>query len=470
MSPFDASFVGAWFADLAVVQIGLICAAVVAFVFAVLYWRASAGARSSDDTLRQAELRISQLETRAEGGQARLAELVEERDALNDALHLARQQNGTLETRLAETRLAADKDRESAARDVETLRDLRAEMTTHFKALSSETLRVQGGDLQKAQSDQLNALLTPFRDQVHRFQTELQSRNKVLDEEGARLREQILSLHQRSEEISREAVNLTRALKGEKQRQGAWGEMVLERLLEESGLIAGTHYDLQSSWRDEAGKMWRPDVVVKMPREKVLVIDSKVSLNDYEFSVNCDDPEQAQAGLRRHVAAMRNHINTLADKGYHRIDDASVDYVLMFIPIEGAFSEALRADPELAHFAMERRIGLTTPTTLMLTLRTVDHIWSVERRESNAMAIASRAGQLYDKVAGFVDSMEGVGKALDQAGRAHSQAMDRLSRGSGNVIRQVEMLRELGARTNKQINMDHDADEAPALSSDHPAE
>ena len=398
---------------------------------------------------------------RIEAQAARVSELTEDRDALTDALHDARHQQSQLETRLAEARLRAEKDAEASAREIATLRELRTEMTQQFRLLSAETLRVQQEDLQRSQNDQLSALLTPFRDQVNRFQTELQTRNKVLDEESARLREQILSLHNRSEQISREAVNLTRALKGDKQRQGAWGEMVLERILEESGLMAGTHYDLQSSWRDEEGKLWRPDVVVKMPRGKVMVIDSKVSLNDYETSVTAEDPAEAEAALRRHVAAIRAHISTLSGKGYQRMDDNSVDYVLMFIPIEGAFSDALRADPGLAGFAMERRVGLTTPTTLMLTLRTVEHIWAVERRENNAVEIARRAGQLYDKVAGLVEAMEGVGRALDQANRAQGQAMDRLTRGSGNVIRQVEMLRTLGARASKQIALDHDRDDDP---------
>lgn len=409
-----------------------------------------------DEQLRQQDLRLGQQEVRQEHQAARLAELLEERDGLSDALHQSRQEVAQGQQALAETRLAAQKDREAAEREIATLRELRAEMTGQFKLMATETLRLQGADMQKAQNEQLSALLTPFRDQVHRFQTELQARNKVLDEEGARLREQIIALHQRSEDISREAVNLTRALKGDKQRQGAWGEMVLERILEASGLQAGTHYDIQASWRDEDGKLWRPDVVVRLPRDKLMVIDSKVSLNDYEIAVNAEDVSERDGALRRHVAAIRNHITTLGDKGYQRMDDGSVDYVLMFIPIEGAFSEALRADPELAGFALERGVGLTTPTTLMLTLRTVDHIWSVERRESNAMEIARRAGALYDKVAGFVDSMEAVGRALDQAGRAHGQAMDRLSRGSGNVIRQVEMLRELGARAQKRITLDHD--------------
>ncbi len=423
------------------------------------------------DNERQArahELRAAQTDAHLQAQTKRLGELAEERDGLTDALHNSRQQNARLQTELAETRLAATKDRQQAARDIATLRELREEMTGQFKLLAADTLRVQQTDLQKTQDAQLTALLTPFRDQVHRFQTELQTRNKVLDEEGARLREQISFLHQRSEDISREAVNLTRALKGDKQRQGAWGEMVLERILEASGLERGIHYDTQHGWTDEDGRRWRPDVVVHMPRRKVMVIDSKVSLTDYEVVVNADDTALAADALRRHVAAIRNHINTLSAKGYHRMDDGSVDYVLMFIPIEGAFSEALRADPTLAAYALERGVGLTTPTTLMLTLRTVEHIWAVERRESNAMEIARRAGQLYDKVAGFVETMEGVGRALDQASRAHGQAMDRLSRGQGNVIRQVEMLRELGARTQKRIGMDHDLADAPPL--DGPAQ
>ena len=453
-------------------------AAGVIALLATFGWFRSAGrlSRTTADLadlqaqLHQRDVALGQQQARHDLNAARLSELEEERDGLTDALHQAHQAANRLETQLAQDRLGAQKDAEAAAREIATLREMRAEMTAQFKLLSAETLRAQQGQIQQAQNDQLNALLNPFRDQVNRFQTEMQTRNKILDEESARLREQILSLHNRSEQISREAVNLTRALKGDKQQQGAWGEMVLERILEESGLMDGTHYDLQSTWRDDDGKLWRPDVVVKMPRGKVMVIDSKVSLNDYEVSVTHDDPAEAQAALRRHVAAIRTHITTLSAKGYHRMDDASVDYVLMFIPIEGAFSDALRADPMLASFAMEGRVGLTTPTTLMLTLRTIEHIWAVERRESNAMEIARRAGQLYDKVAGFVDAMDGVGKALDQANRAHGQAMDRLTRGSGNVIRQVEMLRGLGARNTKQIALDHDRGDDEALAGPEAAE
>ncbi|WBU60885.1 DNA recombination protein RmuC [Paracoccus albus] len=407
---------------------------------------------TADETGKQARaeaLRAGQAETRLEDRIARLAELSEERDGLNDALYNARQTVSGLQSDLAQARLAAEKDRERAEHDLAQIRELREEMTRQFRLMADETLRVQGADMQKSHGEQLNALLNPFREQVLHFQRELRDRNRILDEEGARLREQIAN-------IGNEASALTRALKGDKQKQGAWGEMILERILEESGLERGIHYDTQSSWTDEDGRTWRPDVIVRMPQKKLLVVDSKVSLIAYEQAVNAEDDAARTAALKRHVEAIRSHVTALSAKGYDQLDDGAVDYVLMFIPIEGAFSEALRVDPGLASFAMDRRVGLTTPTTLMLTLRTVEHIWMVERRESNALEIAKRAGQLYDKVAGFVDALDGVGAALGKATDAHRVAVDRLSRGNGNVIRQVEMLRELGARTTKRLSMDHD--------------
>ncbi|MBA4489283.1 DNA recombination protein RmuC [Paracoccus sp. S1E-3] len=402
---------------------------------------------------RENALKLSQVETRLEDRIGRLAELAEERDGLNDALYAARQAVSRLETDLAQTRLAAEKDRERAAHDLVQLRELREEMTGHFRLMANETLRVQGADMQKTHGEQLNALLNPFREQVLHFQRELRDRNRILDEEGARLREQIAN-------IGHEASALTRALKGDKQKQGAWGEMILERILEESGLERGIHYAVQSSWTDEDGRVWRPDVIVRMPQKKLLVVDSKVSLNAYEAAVNAETEADRAASLKRHVEAVRAHVTALSARGYDQLDDGAVDYVLMFIPIEGAFSEALRVDPGLASFAMDRRVGLTTPTTLMLTLRTVEHIWTVERRESNALEIARRAGQLYDKVAGFVDSLDEIGAALNKASNAHRTAVDRLSRGNGNVIRQVEMLRELGARATKKLAIDHDKADA----------
>ncbi|CAM3208936.1 DNA recombination protein RmuC [Paracoccus aminovorans] len=470
----EAAGIQDWLADSDNLRLLLALALATLAALLVALWRtrrsaqasaAAAAGREADlqarlaaeaERLRDQQLAASRLESRAETLGQRAQELVEERDGLSDALHRERQQVSRLDLELAEARLAALKDREAAERDIATLRELREEMTGQFRLMAHETLKSQGSEMQKAHGEQLSALLTPFRDQVHRFQTELQARNKATDEERARLKEQIEYLHKRSEDISREAVALTRALKGDSQKRGAWGEMILERILEDSGLIAGTHYDSQTSHRDGDGKLWRPDVIVKMPQKKLLVIDSKVSLNAYEEAVNAEEMPLRDAALRRHVAAVRAHVAGLAAKGYQALDDGSVDYVLMFIPVEGAFSEALRVDPDLARFAMENRVGLATPTTLMLTLRTVDHIWTVERRESNAMQIAARAGQLYDKLHGFVGAVEEVGVALERAQKSHATALDRLTRGPGNVIRQAEMLRELGARTQKRLALDHD--------------
>lgn len=455
--------ISAWFQNIDQLRLMLILALALVAVFGLLWRKSSGQGRDLDAAVaqaqagrHQAELRLGRMEAAQAAQQDRLSEISEERDELRDALHSARQLEAQLRRQMAEVELAAEKDREGFEREIAILRELREEMTGQFRLMANESLRVQGEDMQKAHGLQLNALLTPFRDQVAQFQTELQARNKATDEERARLKEQIEYLHKRSEQISHEAVALTRALKGDSQRQGAWGEMILERILEDSGLQSGTHYTAQHSQRDDNGRLWRPDVVVKLPQKKVLVIDSKVSLLAYEQAVNCEDPQQRAAALRRHVASVRAHITALGAKGYQMLDEASVDYVLMFIPIEGAFSEALRVDPDLARFAMEQRVGLSTPTTLMLMLRTVDHIWTVERRESNAMQIAGRAGQLYDKLHGFVMAMEDVGQSLERAQKSHATAMDRLTRGSGNVIRQAEMLRELGARTQKRIGLDHD--------------
>lgn len=401
-------------------------------------------------------LRAAGSEARAELLSARLAELTDERDGLADVLQQTREARARLATELAEARLAAEKDREAAARDVAQLRELREEMSNRFKAMSAETLRAQAEDTRRTQTETLAALLTPFRDQVHRFQTELQTRESEAGKERERLAAQIDFLHRRSEEISREAVALTRALKGEKQAQGAWGEMILQRLLEDSGLQEGTHYTVHEKRQDESGRRFHPDVVVKMPRGRQVVVDSKCSLVAYEAAVNAEDEAARSAAMADHVRAIRAHVTALSGKAYDSLDSRSVDYVVMFIPIEGAFADALRADSELTGFAMSKRIILSPPTNLMLMLRTIEHIWTVEKRESNAAEIADRAGKLYDKVAGFVASMEEAGKAIGRAAEAHERAMGQLSRGPGNVIRQIEQLRQLGARATRRLELDHD--------------
>jgi len=245
---------------------------------------------------------------------------------------------------------------------------------------------------------------------------------------------------------------------------------MLERILEESGLERDIHYEVQALRRDDAGKTFRPDVIVRMPRGKVVIIDSKVSLVAYEAAVNAGSPEERGLRIREHVAAIRAHIDRLGAKDYAGTDAEAVDYVLMFVPIEGALSEALREQGDLTSYALARGIGLMTPTTLMVALRTIEHVWTVDRREKNAEEIARRAGLLYDKVAGFVDDLATVGTHLGRAASAHEAAVSKLSRGGGNVLGQVDKLKKLGARSSRSMTLDFDEEEDTPLLPSHAAE
>lgn len=424
----------------------------------------------SEERATEAHVRAERLEETVAGLRDRLGALRQEAGQVQSALELARREGEKLRVEARGREMAMEKDREAAAREIALLKELREEMTTRFRDMSDETLRRQNADFSKAQTDRLTALLNPFREHVVRFEEELRNVHRAADLERARLGEQISLLHRRSEEISQEAVALTRALKGDKQRQGAWGEMILERILEESGLERDIHYEVQAVRRDDAGKTFRPDVIVRMPRGKVVIIDSKVSLVAYESAVNAGSPEERVLHIRDHVAAIRSHIDRLGAKDYAGTDAEAVDYVLMFVPIEGALSEALREQGDLTSYALARGIGLMTPTTLMVALRTIEHVWTVDRREKNAEEIARRAGLLYDKVAGFVDDLASVSTHLGRAASAHEAAVSKLSRGSGNVLGQVDKLKKLGARSNRSMALDFDEEEDTPLIPSHAAE
>lgn len=401
--------------------------------------------------LRETETRLEARDDALEQARAQVEVLTQERDSISGALAVLQQSHAALK---------ADHDgriREAAERLAE-MKEMRDRMRQEFAELAQATLRQTSEDAAKSHLERLTSLLQPFSEHVGRFQQELRDSHVNAEKERSKLSEQIRLLSDQSRKIGDEAVALTRALKGDSQRQGAWGEMVLERILEDSGLIEGTHYHRQRSVTDEAGARWRPDVVVQMPRGKALVIDSKVSLTAYETAASAEDDEERTLALKAHVLSMRRHVDELAGKGYAAMEAGSVDYVLMFVPIEGALSEALREQSDLGAYAVGKGVGLVTPTTLMLALRTVDHIWTVERREQNADEIARRAGLLHDKFVGFVDDMGRVDKALGSARDAYEAAMGKLSRGRGNLVGQAVTLQRLGARTTKSIALAHDGE------------
>ena len=251
--------------------------------------------------------------------------------------------------------------------------------------------------------------------------------------------------------MGRETKELTEALRGRSQVQGAWGEMVLQTILERSGLRAGAEYIAQKSIAGEDGQRLRPDVVVNLPGGQQLVVDSKVSLTAFDGLVNARSDEERTDHLRGHLASVRNHVAALGSKEYHLATGTTLDYVIMFVPIEGALAAALQADPSLMAFAADRNVAITTPTTLMIALRTVANVWQVERRNQNAEDIAARAGKLYDKFANFAKDLHAVGESLSRARSSYDDAMAKLVTGKGNIVRQLEQLKTMGGRTSKTL-------------------
>jgi len=405
---------------------------------------------------------------------ARATALAEERkeeiDRLNGDLSKLRSKIDELNIQLREqsneiTQLKTNREseRRAAQEKIEMLSQLRDDMQSKFKELADQALKTQGESFSKTNIEKLEATLTPLKEHVGHFEKELRQVHEETVKDRERLKAEIAQLSKRSEAISQEAVSLTKALKGDTQLQGAWGEMILENILERSGLREGEEYETQAHRVGTDGERLRPDVVVRIPGGKTLVIDSKVSLVAYNDAVNAESDEIAFAARKRHLTSIKTHINTLSAKGYQAAEDSTVDYVILFVPIEGALSEALREDPTLTEYALERNITIATPTTLMMALKTIANVWTVERRNKNAELIADRAGKLYDKVAGFIQSIERVGERLGMAQDSYDQAFNQLSKGRGNVIAQVEALRSLGAKTTKRIETEFDDTETPQI-------
>lgn len=266
------------------------------------------------------------------------------------------------------------------------------------------------------------------------------------------LREEIVSLRRDTEKMNQAALNLTKALKGDKKIQGNWGEMILQKVLEQSGLRKGIEYETQGAFRDRDNNLFKPDVIVHLPENKDVVVDSKVSLLAYEKYCSTEDDEQRVVALKAHTKAVREHIKGLSDKDYSGLKGLrSLDFVLLFMPIESAFIAAFQADEKLFSNAFEHKIVVVTPTTLLATLKTIENIWRYERQNQNAKMIADKAGTLYDKIRGFAEDLEKLGTQLSTANKTYDGVMNKLSTGSGNLIRQASGFVELGVKVKKTL-------------------
>lgn len=351
-------------------------------------------------------------------------------------------------------KLQADKDNllDKLIAQKEELNALNQKMQLEFENLANKILDDKSKKFTDQNQQNLNQILTPLKERIKDFEDKVQRHYEEENREKASLKQQITMLHELNQKMSVDAQNLTKALKGDTKTQGNWGEFILESILEKSGLQKDREYAIQSSITDEDGKRFQPDVLVHLPESKVLVIDSKVSLVAYEKFVATDDDSLKQIAIKEHLLSIRNHLKGLSDKKYQNLKfGKNLDFVLMFVPIEPAFALAVQHDGQLFNDAFEKNIIVVSPTTLLATLRTVANIWKQEKQTRNAIEIATKAGDLYDKFHGFIEEMIDLGKRMDASKATYENAMKRFSTGRGNVIKQVEELKKMGANASKQL-------------------
>ena len=332
------------------------------------------------------------------------------------------------------------------------LEDLQKKFKTEFENIANKILEEKSFKFTEQNKTNLDIILNPLKEKIKDFEDKVERSYKIESTERISLKEQIRLLMDQNKELSTEANNLTRALKGDVKKQGNWGEVILERILERSGLVKDQEYKSQVSSVNDDGRRIQPDVIVFLPDEKHIVIDAKVSLIAYEAMVNCTDDDERSKCIQQHITSVKNHIKILAEKNYQLSSGLnSPDFVLLFMPIESSFSSAIQADNELYNFAWDRKIVIVSPTTLLATLRTISSIWKQERQTRNALEIAERAGRLYDKFAGFTEDMLKVGSKLIDSKTSYDDAMKKLSEGSGNLVSSVEKIKSLGAKASKSI-------------------
>ncbi len=336
----------------------------------------------------------------------------------------------------------------------EELENIQEKFTKEFENLANKILDEKSVKFTEQNKENIKQILTPLQDKIKLFEDKVDKTHKESIDYHAALRQQILGLKELNEQMSKEAVNLTKALKGDSKTQGNWGELILERVLEKSGLEKDREYVLEKSFNtnDENKTRLRPDVIINLPDNKKMIIDSKVSLTAYEQYVNSENEAKKAQFLKEHIASLNRHVSQLSEKKYEDIYEIeSPDFVLLFVPVEPAFGVAINNDNQLYNKAFEKNIIIVTPTTLLATLRTIDSMWQNEKQQRNALEIARQAGALYDKFEGFVSDLTSVGKKMDEAKNEYKGAMNKLVEGRGNLITSVEKIKKLGAKAKKSL-------------------
>lgn len=327
------------------------------------------------------------------------------------------------------------------------------QVLNQFQQLANQVIEEKGKAITSHQVEQLAHLLKPLQHKLNAFEQRVEQNQAKSIEQHASLKEQLFQLKELNQAISKEATNLTNALKGDNKLQGDWGELILERILEQSGLTKGREYYTQKSFTTDKGKRLRPDIVLNLPNDRKMLIDSKVSLVAYEqFITHQHEPEIAISFLKQHIQSIENHIQNLASKQYTQLfEHKSPDFILLFFPIETAFSLAVQHQPNLYQKAFEQNIIIVTPSTLLATLKTIESLWQVEKQRENALKIATEAGKMVDKFVGFVKNMESIGTQLERTNATYYQAIQQLKTGKGNLISKANHLKNLGAKAKKDL-------------------
>ncbi len=332
------------------------------------------------------------------------------------------------------------------------LQNAKDELSQEFKLLANKIFEDKSKQFSSSNKEQLELLLKPFREQITNFSKEAREQFEVELKERHLLKDELGRLKLMNETLAQEALNLTNALKGENKTQGNWGELVLANILEQSGLREGVEYELQATLKSDEGKTYRPDVIIHMPQNRDIIVDSKVSLTAYERFVNAQEPQEKAKALKEHIASISSHIKELSAKNYEKLEGINtLDFVLLFMPIEGAFLLALEQDGEFFKHAYENNILVVSPSTLLVTLRTIEHIWRTQRQEEHAKKIATEAEAMYDKLVLFVEEMKHIGTYLQKTQDSYDKAMNRLSTGRGNVIKRAQNMKELGLKPKKEL-------------------
>ncbi|MDO3626690.1 DNA recombination protein RmuC [Mucilaginibacter sp. BT774] len=443
----------------------LVVSIVVLLIAVVLFLqKPKSGHSVSDEELQRLREENNRLQITLAKAEERATGLIAERDKADKILQDERVRYDQAVTNL-NSELLAEKNRMAKAEEAfkaqrerlteqeRSIQEIQQKFQLEFQNIANKLLDEKSQKFVETNKTHLDILLNPLKENIKAFEEKV---DKVYNMEAAErntLRGVISQLMELNKLISNEAQNLTKALKGDSKKQGNWGEVILERVLERSGLVRDREYRMQASLISADGSRLQPDVIIDLPDEKHLIIDSKVSLVAYERLVNAESEDDRKLFSKAHVESIRNHVNGLSAKNYHDLYQInSPDFVLLFIPIESSFSFAVQLDAELFSDAWEKRVVIVSPSTLLATLRTISSIWKQERQNRNVLEIARLSGAMYDKFVGFVGDMENIGKNIKQSQAAYDSAINKLTEGNGNLTKTAEKIKGLGAKANKQLD------------------